>query len=336
MYFYGDSPVFYLVYIVFFLSASFRALQSAARKRTRTFLIIVYAIILALQLVFYAGAVGDHESWLELPLRKFFAVLSLLLPVIISRFVTVSKHTEFYLPSFHEAMTISFSQINEFTDSVTHAVTSLKKAGGRLSPENFKCIIKDLPRHGQFNYVTTESIPDEYFTAAESTLNDCGIYIILSNTGAPASEIISVFTQKQLNHASISFDADLKTIVSYNGGERAYLPGLNFEMVDYFNKKADASILVYRLPVTIEQKRAAIDKVAQINAEGSAYNLLGLISNRSLKPNIMYCSQFIYTLLDTIGASYFESTGVIKPTDFIEKDYYRKLEFVKELKLNSN
>jgi len=35
-----------------------------------------------------------------------------------------------------------------------------------------------------------------------------------------------------------------------------------------------------------------------------------------------------------IGAEYFEAAGIIKPTDFIEKDYYRKLEFVEELRLN--
>jgi len=334
LYFYGNAVLFNLVYFALFLFMSFRALQSTARKRTRFMLIITYLVVMILQMAFYVQVVGGSTVWLENPVRRLFAVVFLLLPMIISRYVAVNKYTELYLPTLEEAVTIRFSQARAFAGSIVHAVSVVKQAGGRLSPRNFKDLLGDLPRHDTFRYVNAGSLTEDYFEAAKSTLSDPSLYIIISNTGTPASEIISVFTHKQFNHASISYDSALKTVVSYNGGARVYPPGLNREMVVYFNRKPDASILVYRLPVTGEQKRNALDKIEQINREGSAYNLLGLFINKSYKPNIMYCSQFVYKMLEYIGASYFEMKGTVKPTDLIEKDYFRKLEFVEELRLN--
>jgi hypothetical protein len=55
--------------------------------------------------------------------------------------------------------------------------------------------------------------------------------------------------------------------VSYNGGEKVYLPGLNMEMLKYFNKKEDAAILVYSLPLSKENKKIIIDKMSLPGAE---------------------------------------------------------------------
>jgi len=288
-----------------------------------------------LQMVFYALIVAGNDFWLEHPFRKLFAIVSLVLPMIISRYVAVGKYTELYLPTLQETVTISFSQLREFSGNVTTAVAKLKKTGASLTPGNFKEIIADLPRHDSFHYVNSGSLTEQYFVAARASLDDPALYIIISNTGSPAGEVLSVFTHRLFNHASISFDSSLKTIVSYNGGERVYPPGLNCELTDYLIRKPDASIMVYRLPVTLEQKETALDKIQQINEEGSAYNLLGLLINQSYKPNIMFCSQFVYCILEHIGAAYFEASGAVKPTDLIEKDYYRKLEFVEELGLGT-
>ena len=332
LFFYGEIALFSLTYFSLFLFASFRALQSTGRKRTRLILILSYFMVMVVQIVFYLQVVAGYENWMEHPFRKLFAVLLMLLPIIISRYVAVGKYAELYLPSFHETMTISFSEMLEFSNHLEQNIAAIKKNGESLSTDNFKEIMDDLPRHDSFNYVNSGSLTEEYFRVAEANMNDLGIYIIISNTGTAASEIISVFTQKQFNHASLAFDAKLQTTVSYNGGEHIYPPGLNREMVDLFYKKSDASILIYRLPVTYEQKRAAIDKIQRLNQEGSAYNILGLLINQSYKPNIMYCSQFVYHILNHIGAAYFEPLNTIKPTDFVEKDYFRKLEFVAELK----
>jgi hypothetical protein len=329
LFFYGDITLFNLTYFAVFIFMSFRTLQTTGRKRTRLFLIVSYLIVMGIQMAFYALVVENGQ-----PFSKLFAVAALLMPVIIGHYVSVSKHSELYLPTLKEAATISFSQLSAFNSSAVKTLSKLDKARNSLSPDKFKKIIDDLPRHDSFRYVNSGSLTDDYFTAVNSSLNDLYLYLIISDTGTPASEIISVFTQKQFNHASLAFDARLETIVSYNGGERVYPPGLNHEMVSFFNKKLDASILVYRLPVTREQKQSAINKIYEINKDGSAYNLLGLLVGKSFKSNIMYCSQFVYSMLKHIGASYFETSGIIKPTDLIEKDYFRKLEFVEELRLN--
>ncbi len=78
-----------------------------------------------------------------------------------------------------------------------------------------------------------------------------------------------------------------------------------------------------------------IEKISKINEEGSAYNILGLVFKFSFRSNIMYCSQFVYSLLYYADCDFLQPTDAfsIKPTDFIEKDYKRKMEFLYELKL---
>lgn len=334
LFLYGDASLFNLVFFSLFLFVSFRVLQSKLRPRTRFLLILVYLTVMGLQIVFAANIIAGHSLWLAYPLRKVFAIASLAFPLIISRYAGVSKHSSFYLPTLQEAATISFAQLHELAYGINRAKDAIKKTGGSLAPDNIKTVIDDLPRHDSFHYVNDGSLTDDYFLAAEASLDDPNLYIIISNTGTAASEILSVFTRRKFNHASLSFDAALRTVVSYNGGARVYPPGLNSEMLDFFNKKPGSSILVYRLPVSCEQKKTALEKIAQINREGSAYNLLGLLIGQSYMPNIMYCSQFVYNMLDNIGAAYFEAAGTIKPTDLIEKDYYRKLVFVEELRIN--
>ena len=325
LFIYGGFGLFMLTYIVMYLFISFRVLQSGSRKRIRTMLIVAYFLVMILQMAFYNLVVTDDD-----PLSEFFAVVLLLLPMVVARYVVVNRA---YLPKWQSSVTISFSQIYSMKNNIKEAIANIEKAGSGLSYTNFKEIIADLPRHDSFRYINSDSLTEEYFTAAKACADDPYLYIIISNTGTPASELIAVFTRKEFNHASLAFDAELQTIVSYNGGQRVYPPGLNHEMLSFFNSKSDASILIYRLPVTKEQKLAAIEKIHQINTDGSAYNLIGIFLGKSYKSNIMYCSQFVYSIIKHIGAEFAELTGVIKPTDLIEKDYYRNLEFVKELKL---
>src|SRR5699024_9040631 len=123
--------------------------------------------------------------------------------------------------------------------------------------------------------------------------------------------------------------------ISYNGGENVAPPGLNQEQLENFNKKDDASIMVYKISAPKEKKQIAIDKIREINEKGSAYNLVGLVTKVSIRPNIMFCSQFVYNILKVAGLEYFQSSATkIKPTDLVEKDYYRKLQFCYEIKFN--
>jgi hypothetical protein len=186
-----------------------------------------------------------------------------------------------------------------------------------LSPGDMYTILRDLPRHNSFAYITRGSLPEGYFEAAYRSLEDPYLYIVLSDTGSPAGRFIGLFTRAAYNHVSLSFDPALSTLVSYNGGNGVSSPGLNRERLEDLNRKPGASLVLFRLRIRPEQKRALIGRVAAINREGSSYNILGLVTKKSRLPNIMFCSQFVYTLLEEAGAAYFtKKRGDVRPMDF--------------------
>ncbi|WP_304509654.1 YegS/Rv2252/BmrU family lipid kinase [Anaerotignum sp.] len=198
-------------------------------------------------------------------------------------------------------------------------------------------IAADLPRHNALDYINKGSLNDDYFKTAEETLNDGYLYVVLSSTGSAAGELIRKVTKKEYSHASLSFDQDLKTIISYNGGENIYEPGLNQEMLEFFNQKEDANIIIYKIKATKKQKSQALEEVRKINSFGSSYNLLGLIVPYSHRENIMFCSQFVYTILRAVGLHYFDKKPEdVKPTDFVELDYKRNLEYCSQIFLKDN
>lgn len=332
----GTPALFIFSAVLLFLVMVFRGLKIQDKKRFRFYLIVVYVVMFVLQLLFYSGFFGQLEGP---PLLKLFENLLwlfiLFLPMLIEYLVTVTKHTEFYLPSAQELNTISFGQLKKALDVVKDGAKDFQDARRALTFDRVKEMALDLPRHSVIRYINNGTLTEAYFSAARESLSDTGIYIVVSSTGSTFSEVISIFTKKQYNHASIAFDRDLATIISYNGGENVYPPGLNQEMIEFFNKKPEASLMVYRLETTRAQKERLIELVAKINATGSAYNILGLLFKTSLRPNIMFCSQFVYNLLSAAGLAYFNKpSGLVKPTDLVELDYYRRLTFCYELMVN--
>lgn len=97
--------------------------------------------------------------------------------------------------------------------------------------------MEDIPRHSYTKYLNKNTLTDAFFAECQRSLADEHLYIVISSTGSPASELISVFTQKVYNHVSLSFDRDLKTIVSYNGGEKVSPPGLEPRTVSTISQK---------------------------------------------------------------------------------------------------
>ena len=208
----------------------------------------------------------------------------------------------------------------------------LIRAKKTLTKENLWEIIQELPRHNSFSYINSGSLTEHYFQRAARTLNNGYLYLVITQTKNAASEIIGVFTNKPYNHVSLSFDAELRTIISYNGGEKRTPPGLNPEFVEQLTRRDGASMLLYRLPASPYQKRIILENIQQINEEGSAYNLWGLFFKSSHQPNIMFCSQFVYRMLELAGLAYFKKDAAhVRPMDFIELDYTRSLEFVRRI-----
>lgn len=334
--------------ILLFFFMVFRAIGIQSKKRFKFFLIVLYCVSLVIQIYFFNVVLSNeikeiHElifgdinfTYLKNIFNRAFAVCILFLPIYIEKNFTVKNDKEFYMPSIEDLNAMSFGELKRKLEMVDSKVKGLGNVKSRITYGNIKEIVKDLPRHGYTKYVNEGSLTKEYFDEAYRNLNDPYIYIVISNTGSPASDVISVFTKKQYNHASLAFDYDLKTIVSYNGGENIYPPGLNSEMIEYFNKTEESSVIVYRIAVSNDVKRELIDRVKCINDEGSAYNILGLVTKRSYKPNMMFCSQFVYKMLKYAEIDIFEKNeNEIKPTDFVELDYYRKMEYCYEIKFH--
>jgi hypothetical protein len=195
-----------------------------------------------------------------------------------------------------------------------------------LSGADLLELARTIPRHNSFRYITAGSLGKDYFAEARRFLGDPAVYIVLSNTKSPAGKLIGLFTGDRYNHVSLAFDQDLQTLVSYNGGNGGFGPGLNREKQEELRRSPGSSLAVYRLPVSGAAKQGMIERIERINTEGSSYNLLGLVLKRSFKPNIMFCSQFVYALLDGEGIRLFDRAQArVKPMDFLALDQGRRL-----------
>jgi hypothetical protein len=335
---YGDFMLFIIASQLLFWVMLLRAVKIQAKKRFRFYLIFLYVLLLVAQTIFYLHYMGQTPEVLLMQMaRNAMGIFILILPYLLEYQVTLKKYTEFYMPSVQDFNTLSFGQLKDAAGVMQGAVEGLGQLRQAVTPDRIIEIAQDLPRHNSAQYINEGSLTEVYFEKAMESLNDPHLYVVVSNTGSAASEILSVFTRKQYNHASLSFDRELKTIISYNGGEKVYPPGLNEEMIEFFNKKEDSSLIVYQLDASREQKMELIDKVWEINDHGSAYNMLGLVLRTSLKPNIMFCSQFVYNMLRHVGLAYFEKAGgQVKPTDLVELDYHRKLSFCYEILLGKD
>jgi len=332
IFYYGDGLMFAATYLFVFFFMSFRAMRIRTRKLMVTGLISTYFFLFLIQAAFSYFFHAEAEFYY---LHRFVGLVLALCPVLVEKNFTVKKYVEFYPPHLSELSALSLAEIKASQGKIISVVRKIKEIHEKVTHKNLSEAMEDVMRTSSFRYVANSNLSDEYFDVAYESLSDDYIYIIISNTGSPPSELLSVLTEKPYNHASISFDSDLKTVVSYSGGEKVYPPGLNMETIEFFNKKETASIIVYKLFAGYECKKMIIDRVKQINEEGSAYNVLGLVFRKSMKPNIMFCSQFVYKMLKHAGIEYFDkSDGNIRPTDLIELDYYRKLEFAYEIYLN--
>jgi hypothetical protein len=331
--FINNFSLFACTYVFIGIFMCIRTLFAKASRKVRLLVCAGHIMIMIFQLVYNVFVTfGEHKNIFSEIGSKLFGLLLIFIPFSVEKIFTRYNTPELYFPSIQDITVFSFSELKQNTKNVINAIN---KFSSSISKENINEVIRDIPRHSSFRYINSGTLTEEYFEIAYKTLTDPYVYIVISNTGSAASEIISVFTNKIYNHASLSFDSELETIISYNGGERIYPPGLNKEMVEYFNKKKDASIMVYKLKISKENKRKIIDKIKEINRDGSAYNLMGLVLKHSFKPNIMFCSQFVYKMLEYAGINYFEGKAEqIKPADLVELDYYRKLQFVYEIKLD--
>ncbi len=309
-------------------------LITCERNTQRVIVILSYGLLIPIQICYtvYVAA-GDIIT----DIQDIGVMLGLYLLLgasfYLETFFEIRNYHHYFFHDSKNMNTLYFSDLQRFVDVVREKKQLLSKTSGILTKDNIAQILSDIRRTDSFSYTNNGTLTEEYFSLLSETMSDHNLYIVLSDTGSLTSQVVSLFTEKDYNHASISFDKQLRTLVSYNGGERVNPPGMNAELLSYLAKKENARVYVYSLAVTEAQKRKMAQKIREINTDGSAYNLLGMFLKQSYKPNIMYCSQFVYTLLEYAGVNYFKKDrNNIKPTDLVELDYYKKLKFEYEIK----
>ena len=200
---------------------------------------------------------------------------------------------------------------------------------------NIKEMIKEAPKHNAIIYVNRHSLSEEFYRlAGEAIEDDNHLYIVFSNTGSPTGETIARITRKEYSHVSLSFDKKLNTIVSYNGGNNIFAPGMNQELIQFLMQKEDAKIGIYRIKASRKQQLKILRTIREIDNKGSSYNVLGLLIPYSARKNTMVCAHFVYKMLEIAGLKYFEKRPEkVRPMDFLEYDHENRnrLEFCREI-----
>jgi len=333
----GSIGLFAVIYSITALVLILHMWMSKNDWKNKVLMTIFYTIVMVVQLVYNTLVVFSGEQSVVLfDFKRLVASCMILVPFFILYINCLYTAQKRFFPAVHDASAVSLELLKKASSRAGSFKKTIVESKDSLSPDNLAEIARDIPRHSYTKYLNRNTLSEAFFRECEASFEDEHLYVVISSTGSSASELISVFTRKAYNHVSLSFDRELKTILSYNGGGTLYPPGLNPEQLEYFRKKDDACMLVYRLDAPEEKKRLVLEKIREINRTGSAYNLVGLVTRVSVRPNIMFCSQFVYSILRYAGLVYFnERDSLVKPSDLIERDYYRKLEFCYEIKFNA-
>lgn len=327
--------IFTLITIYFIVDVC----KTGINNKVKFIYIVAFSLVYLLQSLYLVFIEIMKYKGLYYGVMSTYIILSILifLTFIINRKYRIRNYYTFYMPYISELGNITYNDLKILNSKRKNFKSSILSKMGVLNKNSIKEVVKCMAETNSFKYINKNTLNENYFKSVNLSLDDPNIYLIISNTKTATSKALSLFTNKEFNHISVSFDKALKTSVSYNGGENINKPGLNFERIEYYYKHEESSIIIYSLNVGKEAKEKMINSIYNINKEGSAYNLLGLAINKSFKPNIMFCSQFVYKLLEQSNSLYFIKRGnTITPTDFIELDYYRKLKFEYEIKFEEH
>ncbi|WP_225420396.1 hypothetical protein [Lapidilactobacillus bayanensis] len=262
---FGNFPLFIVLYIFIAILLIFKTSLGTMQQKYKFILGLGYLALLTAEIIFAAVTIfsSTNGSFLHFILRLIGVVL-MPLPLLLEKILIDRETQDFYLPSLSNIATISFGAFAANGAMIDHALNGISRLHQKASLAVMTELFQGIKKQSSTRYINHGSLTDAYFQAATATLADPHIYLAISNTGSPASEIISLFTRKQYNHASLSFDPELDTILSYNGGANVYPPGLNPEMVQDLHQKSDASVLIYALPATKAQKQEILAKLKKL------------------------------------------------------------------------
>lgn len=157
------------------------------------------------------------------------------------------------------------------------------------------------------------------------------VYIVLTDTGTWFSRMIGWYTGKELNHASLAFDEQLREVYSFGRKkpDNPFSAGFIREDMhgDWFLRRRDVACSIYRCPVSARSLRRIRRYVAFLDRNRMAftYNLFGLLcvaaGIRFERRRAFFCSQFVAAVLNAGGVRVSDKPACLTtPQDLARSD----------------
>ncbi len=157
--------------------------------------------------------------------------------------------------------------------------------------------------------------------------SQASVYILLTDTGTLFTKSIKNYTGAPYNHASISFDRELRELYSFGRKNPSNPLHGGFVKEDIFtgtySKYPKTTCVIYELKVTHRdvQKMKRVLNVFIRSGSKYMYNLLGLIGVTLNEPiefsNSYFCSQFVAEILQRSGIKLWDKLpALVTPDDF--------------------
>lgn len=153
------------------------------------------------------------------------------------------------------------------------------------------------------------------------------IYVIVTRTHTLPSRLIRAYTGSSFNHVSLSFDEELRDMVSFGRLYPSFpVPGgFVHEGRDkgFFQRFQDTQCRIYQKEVGEGEYQAFLRLLGRFHQKRFKFNHLGLLTLMAGIPlerdNAYFCSQFCGRMLAESGIHAFEKPfGLLRPADFCD------------------
>lgn len=160
------------------------------------------------------------------------------------------------------------------------------------------------------------------------------VYVVVTRTNTIPSRMIRAWTKSPYNHVSLSFDAELKDMVSFGRLYPAFpVPGgfvHEGKEKGFFQRFQDTQCRVYEKEVSEKEYQAFTRLLHRFHQHRFRFNNLGLVTLMAGIPlerdNAFFCSQFCGKMLSESGIYDFEKPfGLLRPSDFCGLDGFTLL-----------
>jgi hypothetical protein len=164
--------------------------------------------------------------------------------------------------------------------------------------------------------------------AVENMNNVRRIYILLSNPQTLVAKMIGLYTKAPFNHASISFDPQLRKVYSF-GRKHPLIPVYGGFVKENIHSGVfeNATCAVYSCTVSQQTYQEMVNYVEKFEKNNQVYSynflgILGIILNMELgRENSFFCSQFVSAVFQQGGVTLInKSAALTTPADFESSD----------------